>query len=732
MVTSYYHNSICNTPKKPETPRSLVKVYFQILHSPTDREKAPIVTCVYLFFSFANVGSNCGDIGELGPEVNVSELLWTFSRLPDDRRVTLKQNPHFYLSKDLSDRPLAYNNHFVLKPLKDLKTEKDLKVMILSDRTGQIYFDYKKFSKTYGNIWRPHNAIILKGIVIYLTLSPTLTWYLDPQGTLEAANRISSKINGEVSIWQRGGDRHDKDLTEWTKVLDEALHAPDTDWLIRPKTSLAEAFEIEVTGGWVNLFSIYCYCTVVDQELSQERCSPIAMPEPAPVFGIGNSITSMPSHEDVPASRVPPIGSTPAGSARGLEVSQRVKSHPRKMATTVGQRQSVVMSAPPVTQPKSPLVQQPTTRLAPQNSSSLPLQGMPTRMTYIPSLPEAQDKLKIRTAPTPALAVPAASSTATPGTHLAAAPPTRVDDMARVPTPTLSITDGPTTGRSRRPTIVAEVETARRTERVLVLPPMNPEQSTTGPPPSKGSSSTPVLQSIAPRITSRIRTRDLVSRHKPQAVEPPTISPSVGSPTWSKSSTSTTSQPALIKPDPNLTDSGIEIWDYNSRRDRHTASDKKGLADPSEPPTVLEGSDRSSRIPLAHRDSTMSHSKPHSKSSPKLPASMPEPPKTSGSLQVESPASTPPGHGGAFLSRKPQESFQSVYLEISTPPRSSTPSSMTHASTAATSTPATLVTPPSSISNLSSYNSKAEPTSWFRRNLLDPFKTRLRLATTSA
>ena len=112
------------------------------------------------------------NIGELYPEVNVSELLWTFSRLPEDQRVTLKQNPHFYLSKDLPDRPLVYNDHFVLKPLKDLKPEKDLKVLILLDRTGRIYFDCEKFSKTYVNIWRPHNTIILKGIIIYLALSP--------------------------------------------------------------------------------------------------------------------------------------------------------------------------------------------------------------------------------------------------------------------------------------------------------------------------------------------------------------------------------------------------------------------------------------------------------------------------------------------------------------------------------------------------------------------------------
>ena len=75
-----------------------------------------------------------------------------FSRLPEGQRVTLKQNPHFYLSKDIPDRPSAYDGDFVLKPLKNLKPEKDLEVLILLDRTSQIYFDYEKFFKLYVNI----------------------------------------------------------------------------------------------------------------------------------------------------------------------------------------------------------------------------------------------------------------------------------------------------------------------------------------------------------------------------------------------------------------------------------------------------------------------------------------------------------------------------------------------------------------------------------------------------
>ena len=40
---------------------------------------------------------------------------------------------------------------------------------------------------------------------------------------------------------------------KWTEVLDRALDLPDVDWLIRSETSPDEAFDIEVTGGWVGL-----------------------------------------------------------------------------------------------------------------------------------------------------------------------------------------------------------------------------------------------------------------------------------------------------------------------------------------------------------------------------------------------------------------------------------------------------------------------------------------------
>ena len=271
----------------------------------------------------------------------------------------------------------------------------------------------------------------------------------------------------------------------------------------------------------------------------------------------------------------------------------------------------------------------------------------------------------------------------------------------------------------------------------------------------------PALRRSAQRINSRIKTKDLINRHKPQIasdVRPPSMVQSPGTPTLSRSPMLDASQPTPSKLDPNRIDSGIDLWDYSeslrARSDRQKGSNNpanrysRGPVDraaasmvPTNLPAVHEraGSKEGSRPPLPHKESRASFSK-----SPERPASMhrrpsspPEPvqahpPNTTESLHAESPASTTSGRGGAFLTRKPQASFQSAiqgsYLENSTPPRSSTPSSMTHASTAATSTPVTLLTPASSFPQLSSLGTKAEPKSWFRRNVLDPFKTKLGMA----
>jgi hypothetical protein len=184
---------------------------------------------------------------------------------------------------------------------------------------------------------------------------------------------------------------------------------------------------------------------------------------------------------------------------------------------------------------------------------------------------------------------------------------------------------------------------------------------------------------------------------------------SPGTPTLSKSPVSVTSQPTPATLDPNRTDSGIELWDYNgslgARSDRHKGSnipanrDSKGPADRRllrcfrrncipflRGPTARRAAVHCTTESQQCRPRSLTRNRLyllflHESQFRRIPYSH---------LSAESPASTPPGRGGgAFLTRKPQPSFQSAiqgsYHENSTPPRSSTPSSMTHASTAASS-----------------------------------------------
>jgi hypothetical protein len=47
----------------------------------------------------------------------------------------------------------------------------------------------------------------------------------------------------------------EEDVSKWTEILERALDMPLVDWLIRSETSPDEAFDIEVTGGWVTFLS---------------------------------------------------------------------------------------------------------------------------------------------------------------------------------------------------------------------------------------------------------------------------------------------------------------------------------------------------------------------------------------------------------------------------------------------------------------------------------------------
>jgi len=96
------------------------------------------------------------------------EVLWNFSRYKGNKRLTLKQNPHFY--KGL---PGKYEDDFESYPIEqfldapgdakgDSLDRPKPKISVLVDRQGRIYLESDQGPRTFGNVWCPQKAIIFK------------------------------------------------------------------------------------------------------------------------------------------------------------------------------------------------------------------------------------------------------------------------------------------------------------------------------------------------------------------------------------------------------------------------------------------------------------------------------------------------------------------------------------------------------------------------------------------
>jgi len=90
---------------------------------------------------------------------SLAEILWNLSRFKDERRLTLKQNPHFYARLPMS--PDAYGGGFTMEPTEDFRHGD--KFYILTDRQGLAYCKSDQYTRYFGNFWCPNGAIIFKG-----------------------------------------------------------------------------------------------------------------------------------------------------------------------------------------------------------------------------------------------------------------------------------------------------------------------------------------------------------------------------------------------------------------------------------------------------------------------------------------------------------------------------------------------------------------------------------------
>ena len=91
------------------------------------------------------------------------EILWNFSRYTDDRRIALRQNPHFYL--DLPTTGDAYGAGFFKDSTKDFQFKRNDTVYVLVDKPylSRVHLETEKRKRIFGNVWMPNNVMIFKG-----------------------------------------------------------------------------------------------------------------------------------------------------------------------------------------------------------------------------------------------------------------------------------------------------------------------------------------------------------------------------------------------------------------------------------------------------------------------------------------------------------------------------------------------------------------------------------------
>ena len=92
---------------------------------------------------------------------SLQEVLWKFCHFRDEKkRLTLRDNPHFY--SELPTSPDAYGDNVKIDPTEDFRHAD--KFYVLTDHPELVHIVSDEVSQYFGNIWRPQNVIIFKGL----------------------------------------------------------------------------------------------------------------------------------------------------------------------------------------------------------------------------------------------------------------------------------------------------------------------------------------------------------------------------------------------------------------------------------------------------------------------------------------------------------------------------------------------------------------------------------------
>jgi hypothetical protein len=97
------------------------------------------------------------------PSPTLPEILWNFSRYNGRARITLEQNPHFYLHFPADES--AYMPMFRCHPLQDpsVELEHNGTVYVLFDEPSRVFLGIGGGLRIFCNVWSPNGVQIFRG-----------------------------------------------------------------------------------------------------------------------------------------------------------------------------------------------------------------------------------------------------------------------------------------------------------------------------------------------------------------------------------------------------------------------------------------------------------------------------------------------------------------------------------------------------------------------------------------
>lgn len=132
-----------------------------------------------------------------------TQILWNFSRFRDNKRLTLSQNPHFYLLLPTSSS--AYGKNFRAQPINSFQHEM---IDVLTRRPDWVYLETAQMTRAFGNVWIVNNVLIFQGLTVcvikYQPFSIShLDIFSDVCGLLEGEDIVGEAFKDTSNLWYR-------------------------------------------------------------------------------------------------------------------------------------------------------------------------------------------------------------------------------------------------------------------------------------------------------------------------------------------------------------------------------------------------------------------------------------------------------------------------------------------------------------------------------------------------